>query len=131
MVTTPGEGDTMKAKRGDLVVIERKTSYVTTSQGWHEDIWYEVGIVSSITRDGQVKAYRDRYSQTPKDAARQVSNVLGFVRSYVMPAAEIDVEPAARAAWANEWKPGYPGKPFDSLEEAKSVLRPFVLSAAA
>src|SRR5690348_7057698 len=107
----------MKAKRGDLVVIERKTSYVTTSEGYRERVEYEVGIVTSITRDGAVKAFRGRY-----DSPQAVANTFGFLRSLVVPATDIDVEPAARAAWANEWRPGYPGKPFDSLEEVKITL---------
>ena len=116
----------MKARRGDLVVIERKTSYVTTSDGWHESTEYDVGIVTSITRDGLVKACKTRYADSvPMD------HIHGYLRSFIVPQSEIDVVSAVEAARANEWSSGHTGKPFDSLDEVRDVLRPFKTKAAA
>lgn len=116
----------MNAKRGDLLVIERKTSYVTTSEGYHETVEYDAGKVTSITRDGVAKAISTRYSDSTP-----LSNIFGVQRTFVVSQSEIDVQPALEAVWANEWRPGYPGKPFDSLDEIKSVLRGFKLVADA
>ena len=115
-----------KAKRGDLVVIEKRTSYTTTSAGYHEATIYEVGIVTSITREGVTKAIETRYGgPTP------LKNIYGVGRTFIVSQDEIDVRAAAEAAWSNEWKPGYPGKPFDSLDEVRSVVSPFKYQQAA
>ena len=116
----------MTAKRGDLLVIERKTSYVTTSEGYHESLVYEAGKIVSVTRDGVAKAISTRYSDSTP-----LGNIFGVQRTFVVPQSEIDVQPALEAVWANEWKPGYPGKPFDSLDDLKAVLRPFLVGAVA
>ena len=115
-----------KARRGDLVVLEKRTSYTTTSEGYHEATVYDVGIVASITRDGIVKAVETRYGgSTP------LKNMHGIGRTFVVPQGEINVREAAEAAWSNEWRPGYPGKPFDSLDDLRDVVRPFLVGAVA
>lgn len=114
------------AKRGDLAVIEKETSYVTTDQGYHKTTEYEVGIVTNITREGQVKACRFRLS----DTTTQLKDIIRVKRTLIVPQSEINVESAARAAWSNPWPSGHEGMPFDSLDAVKDVLRPFAASAA-
>jgi hypothetical protein len=117
----------MKAKRGDLVVMERKASYVTTSDGWHEHTEYLVGVVANITRDGIVKGVRDQYGQ------RLLRDMHGIGQTFIVAQTEINVDAAAMAAWANPWphKPEHTGKAFDSLDDVKACVSPFKRLAAA
>jgi hypothetical protein len=113
----------VKARKGDLIVVERAERSYVIGQPSTETTTYHVGIVHSATREGDVKTwcalgYGDElvspYGQTVK-----------YARRWVMPAKEIDVDAALRAAKAHHWE-GHPGqpKPFDSLDAVKETLRP-------
>ena len=112
----------MKASRGDLVVIERRNRGDVNGQGSYDRVEYEAGVVTSITREGAIKAFRTRYSDT-----QPIDRIVGFVRSYIVEKGVVDVDAAVAAAWANPWHNGDPGKPFDSLDEVKACVAPFKL----
>jgi hypothetical protein len=107
-----------RAKRGDLVVVVRKSRDFVIGQGSQERTDIHVGIATSVSREGLVKTYRGGLidSATP----------VGHDQVYVVSAKEIDVERAYAAAREHAY-PGHPDQamPFDSLEEVKALLRPF------
>lgn len=120
--TANTDTDTATAVRGDIAVVEtvRRTSYVgRTAQ---ESVSYAVVLVTSVTRDGQVKAVRDtRWG----DAVRRIEHMAGVRGISVVSKKEIDVE----AALAHVASHTYPNSttPLDyaSVAEVRSALRPF------
>jgi hypothetical protein len=121
----------MKARKGDLVLIERTERSYVIGQPSTESTTYEFGVVHSATRDGIVKtwsslAYGDELIH---DYGRPLTH---RERAYVMPKSDIDVTAVLEAAKAHHW-PGHPGQPmpFDSIEEAKETARPFRVQRAA
>jgi hypothetical protein len=110
-----------KAKKGDLVVVERKTSSNSLVEGRREGVDIIVGVVTSTNRDGIVTGYSTYADGTfPKkvDPARE--------RTLKLEAERVDVQAAMEAAAANPWpqNPGKTGKPFGSLEEARAAIAP-------
>jgi hypothetical protein len=116
-ITTPA-----KARKGDLIVVERVSRSYVIGAPSVETTDYAVGVVASATRDGDVKTWRALgYGDALlSDYAQGVK----YARRWVVSSKEIDVEAALRGAKANHW-PGHPGqpRPFDSLDEVKAVVR--------
>lgn len=107
------------AKRGDLAVFEvTRRDYYIGQESPPERKEYTAGVVTSITRDGKVTKVRMSYSDRPTDA-----KLMRYDRLYLVASDLVDVEAALTACHANEWEPGYPGKPFDSLEQIREVIR--------
>lgn len=106
------------ARRGDLVVIVIN----------HPDLDYqtvEIMLVTSITRDGHVKATQNTWGTT-LPLARQ----LGVQQTLVVSKTEVDVDAVMAAARAHTW-PGHPNQPmhYDTLAEVRQVLAPHRLQA--
>jgi hypothetical protein len=123
-----------KARKGDLVLVERIDRDYVIGQGAVEYTTYNVGVVASATRDGIAKTWRRvgwGSALISGGHAEPLQNSRLVSRYWVMPAKRIDVEAALRAAKAHHW-PGHPGQPkaFDSLDEARSALRPCLLPHA-
>ena len=132
----------VKARKGDLVLIER-----TEHCHWSLDARaearaagrelpetttaYTFGVVASATRDGVVKTWRPVGYGADLVSGGYARPLLPRERAYVIPAKTIDVTGVLRAAKEHHW-PGHPDqpKPFDSLDEAKLVARPFLIEAA-
>jgi hypothetical protein len=128
--------DPVRAKRGDLVVIVQEHRDHVIGTGTVESTTCEIGIVSNVTREGAVKAYRPaRYYRTP-DAAKPVSLAwLPRATALLIPATTIDVAAAVKAAEAHCWHgdgrefDSY--RPFDSLDEVRAALKPCLIPRAA
>lgn len=121
----------MKARKGDLVLVERTERSYVIGQPSTERTTYEFGVVHSATRDGVVKTWSNiGYGD-------ELVSVYGrpltrAETTYVMPKSDINVTATLEAAKAHHW-PGHPGQPmpFDSIDEAKDLARPFRLESAA
>ena len=108
------------AKRGMVLVHEITRRDYIIGEGPREHTDCELGIVTSITRDGLVKRYRNAWGGEQDGPAGRM------FRGRVHLAPGIDPEPAMAAAKAHCW-PGHPGqpKPYGSLAEVREALRPF------
>lgn len=117
----------MQAKRGDLAVIEYINSYTTGDFRRVTRNQYDLAEVTSITRDGMVKAVRDQWGQV-----RPIDQWFGFQRALVVPAADVD-KGAVLAAVAAHHYGGHPGqpKPFDSLDEVRALVGPHRVTVSA
>lgn len=117
------------AKRGDLAVIVTTSHDYVIGTGRTVRESAELVTVTSVTRDGVVKAVRD-YSGSVRDLTRPSAGR----RVLVLPAATVDAT-AAVTAYAERRYPSAPHSsmvpPFGSVDEARSFLRPFLVSAAA
>jgi hypothetical protein len=99
------------AHRGDLAVIVAN----------HPDLGYqtvEITEVTSITRDGLVKAIRDTW-----DTTRPLARVLGVEQVLVVPKTEVDAAAVMKAAKAHTW-PDHPNQPrhYESLDEVRALM---------
>lgn len=119
--------ETQKARRGDLVVVHTLHRYYVIGQGQQSHDEFTVGVVTNITRDGAVKAYRPAGFSEPLPLA-----YLGraLQQMYLVPQSRIDVPAALKAAEAHTW-PGndYP-RYYDTLDEVKDALRPHLIGQA-
>jgi hypothetical protein len=126
---------TTQAKRGDLVVVHTQSSdWVNDSPGHghtQTSEQFAVGVVTSVTRDGLVKLWREAgqlddqrdYLGRP-DRGRALPTV-GFQQSLIMSAAQIDVPGALASAAVHTWD-GHSThvKAFGSLDEVRAAVRP-------
>lgn len=117
------------AKRGDLVAIVTTERTYVTGQESTERTRVALAVVTSVTRGGVVKAARTEYGGTldltRPDPRRGV---------LIVPAAMVDVD-RAMAEYGTRRYPSAPHStmvpPFDSVEECRAFLRPFLLRCAA
>lgn len=117
----------MKAKRGDVAVLvtERRTYMIGQPSETRTAV--DVFEVTSVTRDGLVKAVRSAWAgSAPTLLARMAPASVHLISQDTVSAAD-----ALRVAAAHHW-PGHPGQPmaFDSLDEVREALRPLVKVAA-
>ena len=123
------QGTVTAAKRGDLVVIHvRSTSWSARYERTEQDD-YTVGIVTSVTRDGQVRRYRPAGDlQTTDYLGRpyrgQDMPRTGYQGRWIMPAAHIDVTGAVVTAACHVWQGHETTQAYGSLCEVQDALRP-------
>jgi hypothetical protein len=114
----------VKARKGDLVLVERTDRTYAIGKDNTARTTYHYGVVHSASRDGVVKTWSalGYGDDMVSDVGQKVSH-RETVR--VMPRAEVDVDAVLHAAKAHHW-PGHPGQPmpFDSFDEARDVARP-------
>jgi hypothetical protein len=111
------------ARRGDLAIIRTATSITCSSGPSYDMTSYRVGVVASVTRDGQVKAVRwptDGPDRKPELVARMGRHALTTV-----PAVAVDVPAATAAILANraEKDTGYL-PPYDTPDQLLRELTP-------
>lgn len=111
------------AKRGDLVIVGRKVGSFVIGRPYSEQGEYRICVVTNITREGAVKAYRDR----DDGATHRLDQVINLIGIALVPAARIDVAAAMKAAADHTWPSGHPWMPFDSLDEVRAALKPYLL----
>lgn len=114
----------MKARRGDLaaVVRTRRDFYTDRPAETREEV--VLMEVTSVTREGVVKAGRDAWGEVePVDR-------YGPAAVYVLPAAEVDVKAVMRMAAGHCWPNSDTPRPFGSLADAKDAIRPFARAVA-
>lgn len=113
-----------KARRGDLVMIELRTSYTMSSFKREERTEYRLMTVTNLTRDGRVKMVRDdRYG--PGSYTREIGKMLGYTGAYwLLPQTSWDVERAQKIAREHTYPNSATPRCWDSLESAREALRP-------
>jgi len=127
---TPGRMSDMQAKRGDLIVRVSTPHTHTIGSATQARTRVEVLEVTSVTRDGMVKAARnvadDSLASVPRERWRDVQQI------YVIPAADINKQAVVEAVKSHHY-PGHPDQPqpFDSVAEVKALLRPHLAKAGA
>lgn len=121
----------MKARKGDLVLVERTEHVYYTDKPSTDRTTYEFGMVHSATREGVVKTWSSLGygEQLVSEYGRPLTR---HEKAYMMPKAEIDVEAVLWAAKAHHW-PGHETQPmpFDSFETAREIARPHRKQVAA
>jgi len=118
------------AKRGDLVVFEqRHHDFVLQGESREYDT-FTVGVVTSVTRDGQVKMWRragnfDQGKDWRGQPDRGEAAPARMVRSYVSSSTDINVAGALATAGCHVWPSGHESPmPFESLAEVRDWLKP-------
>lgn len=118
------------ARKGDLVLVEDVSHDYVAGVGRSERVSYQFGVVASATRDGLVKSFRS--IGWGDDLLSESAELLRGRRCVVASRSDLtSVEGVLVSAKAHHW-PGHPGQPmpFDSVEDARDVVRPFRLAAA-
>jgi hypothetical protein len=113
-------------KRGDGVVFVREaTDYVIGRPSVKRDD-IRVCRVTSVTRDGQIKAFVD-LSWSSETPVKLANTTYRYATAYILPADEIDIAGVATYCAARPWShdPRHVGMPFGSLDEVKQELRQF------
>ena len=127
-------GDRAAACRGDLVVIHLRHHDSRQGGESREDDQFQVGQVTSITRDGQVRLYRpagdfpaDPDWRGHPDRGKPMPAV-GFQCAWIMSARRVDVQGALATAACHVW-PGHEDhvRGYGTLDEARAALRPHLL----
>ncbi|MFF3363608.1 hypothetical protein [Streptomyces misionensis] len=113
-----------KVRRGDLVMVELRTSYTTSSYRRIEQTEYKLMVVTNLTRDGQIKMVRDdRYSDQGYPV--KFSGMLHATgRYWLLPQAAWDVKMAQRIAREHTYPNSTQARCWQSLEDAREALRP-------
>lgn len=111
-----------RVRRGDLAIVERiNVSHSTT--GRTETTEYAVMLVSNLTREGRIKAVRDaRWSDD--GYPQPLDRIVGLQRVFTVAQAEVDVAGAIATARAHVYPNSTTPRPYDSLDEVRSALRP-------
>jgi hypothetical protein len=119
----------MNAKRGDLVAIVTTSADYVIGTGRTERTSVALAIVSSVTRDGTVRAARTEYGSTLDMTRPHVGR-----RVLVVPAGSVDVS-AVLASYAQRRYPTAPHSsmvpPFESVDECRTFVAAFRTVAAA
>src|SRR5258706_1187905 len=110
----------MTARRGDLVIVQRSTLEATRDGRGKTVHRFRVARVTSITREGLVKAFQEYNATTPY----QVKHEPRSTRYHIVPQGKIDVEAALATAPANPWNTGggHLVKPYYSMTEGRASL---------
>jgi hypothetical protein len=113
-----------KTRRGDLVMVEMRPSYTTSSYEREEITEYKLLTVTNLTRDGRIKMVRDdRYG--PGSYVRELHKMLHFTGQYwLLPQAAWDVQRAQEIARAHTYPNSDTPRAWASLEDAREALRP-------
>lgn len=114
----------VKASRGDLVVVHttHHDHYIGQETKTHDE--FTVGVVTSITRDGTVKACQPVGYDRPV-----LLNYLGrsLQCCYVIPKDRVDVPAALETAAAHLWPGQDHPRYYDTLADVEAALRPHKL----
>jgi hypothetical protein len=127
------EREMTAAKRGDLVVIQKHNRDYVIGQETREYDTFTVGIVTSVTRDGMVKMFKeaghvDHVDYTGKPDRGQAVSTVGHVRTMIVPAADVDVAGALATAACHVWVTDAAHethvKAYESVDELRAALLP-------
>jgi hypothetical protein len=107
-------------RRGDGVVFVREATDYVIGQPSVTRADIRVGRVTSVTREGQIKAYVD-LAYTSDTAVKLANAVYRYATAYIVPADEIDIAGVATYCAARPWSHDsrHVGMPFGSLDEVK------------
>lgn len=115
---------TTKAKRGDLAaIVETRTDYFI-GQASKERTTITLGIVTSVTREGLIKALQVPFS-SDDHGARAPYHVTPYIQTLLVPAAAVDVA-GVMAAYRQHTYAGHTQiEPFESVDAARAFVAPF------
>lgn len=113
-----------KARHGDLVMVELRPSYTTSSYERIEQTEYKLMTVTSLFRDGRIKMVRDdRYGDSGYPV--KFDGMLHRTGAYwLLPEAAWDVRKAQRIAREHTYPNSATPRCWQSLEDAREALRP-------
>jgi hypothetical protein len=132
-ITTPPGGGS-RARRGDLIVVCQEHPSFGAGDPYDS---YTVGVVTSVTRDGGVKAYRPAGDlPEPERAGRAADKGTDLARQrpdrfWVLPADGVDVPAALATAACHTWPDSQFPQPYESLDEVRAVMQPHLAAAPA
>lgn len=124
MTETATAQQQVKARRGDLVLVEMRTSYTTSSYKREESLGYRLMKVTNLFRDGRIKMVcgvrygEDGYAQ-PYDRLLHATG-----RHWLLPAADWDVAKAQQLAAGHVYPNSTTPRDFLSLDTAREILAP-------
>lgn len=124
MTETPATAQQIKVRRGDLVLVEMRTSYTTSSYGREESTGYRLMLVTNLFRDGRIKGVRDeRYGG---DSYVQEFNGMLYRtgRYFLLPAADWDTAEAQQIATRHVYPNSTSPRDFPTLDAARDALAP-------
>jgi hypothetical protein len=112
-------------KRGDGVVFVRTVRDYVIGEPSRERLDITVGLVTSVTRDGKVKAYRHAGWRT--DVKLHKGSLEHSATQYVLPANEVDMSAIMDYCANRPWNhaPQHLGAPFQTMDDVKTELRQF------
>lgn len=116
--------ETAKAKRGDLVIVETRTSYTTGAYDRVENTEYRLMMVTNLTRAGEIKMVRE-VSWSDTSAPVKLDGMLYATGNrWLMPKATWDVEAAIQVARQHVYPNSTTPRAFQSMESARELLTP-------
>jgi hypothetical protein len=111
------------AKRGDLIAIRTERHDYVVGKETEMTITVEIGVVTSVTRDGVVKAAVVPYG--PESNGQVDLTRPNHRRSIsIVPQDKIDVRDALATYRQHTWPGHRSTQPYASLDEARAALRP-------
>lgn len=122
--------DSTKTRRGDLIVVELRSSYTMSSFKSVEVMEYRLMVVTNLTRAGEIKMVRDDrygYAGTPQKFGGMLHRTGRFWR---LPASSWNVDEAQKIAGAHVYPNSTTPQCFPSLEAARKALGPARLDIA-
>ena len=109
-----------KARKGDLVLIERTTADYVIGQPRTERTEYTYGVVASVDKNGLVKTYSDHVDGSyPHPLMRGEKATVGAQE-------KVDVAGVIAASKQHTFPNSDTPMPFRSVEDAKAILKPHV-----
>ncbi|WP_233874939.1 hypothetical protein [Paraburkholderia adhaesiva] len=110
-----------RAARGDLIITQTTSSYVHLKEGSQSRTFLTLGRVTSVSRDGRVKAYRTFGAHHDSRSTPSHCHLV-TAQTVDLAAIERDMTELIASRWnANE---------FVDLDSVRAYLRPFKATAA-
>lgn len=114
----------VKAKRGDLVMVEVRPSYTTSSYGREEITEYRLMMVTNLTRTGEIKMVRNVAWGDDSAPVKLEGMLYTTGRRWLLPKTAWNVEAAVRVAREHVYPNSTTPRAFQSLESARELLEP-------
>ena len=111
--------------RGDAVIYVRTEIIHMVAAPARERVSAVVGVVTSVTRDGRIKAYRP--SGHGDEIKLHRHSLEHRMDTYRLPRVQWDIAAVESYCAARPWAhaPQYTGAPFDGIEQARAELQQF------
>lgn len=114
----------IKARRGDLAVIERRISVYMLNGRTERSYAYDVVLVTSVTRTGEVKAIRE--IQWGDDVAVQpVARIVGLESVRIISKDVVNVPEVIAHVQTHTYPDRSTPMPYKSLQAVREAIRPF------
>lgn len=115
----------MRVRRGDLVIVELRSSYtVGSSYKRVEELEYKLMTVTNLTRDGQIKMVRDERWSSDSAPVKFDGMLYATGNRWLMPASAWDTAKAIELAKAHTYPNSDTPRCYSSLEAAREALAP-------